>query len=67
MSAVEFLRDCLHFPGRRVIVGILGSGDRDLDGYTIPQENSELCAQKEKLGFIVVVDKEQRNKLLTNL
>lgn len=25
------------------------------------------CAQKEKLGFIVVVDKEQRNKLLTNL
>lgn len=46
---MEFLRDCLHFPGRRVIVGILGSGNRDFDGYTIPQENSELLCSEGKV------------------
>lgn len=50
------------------IVGVLGSGTETLMDTQSHRRTVSSCAQKEKLGFVVVVvDKEQRNKLLTNL
>lgn len=64
---MEFLKSLPWLSWEEVIVGILGSGHRHFDGCPVHTRTVGCCAQKKKLGFIVVVDKEQRNKLLKTL